>query len=237
MSAHVHVPWKAPQHPASVKPLLEGLDLASPVRSGCMYKEAHTHVVFHKRFFVLFPRVLVYYEKEADYKRDLAKGSLEHRHKAIVLDSLYLSKPEKKVKGAKFCFILHAPDKSNPRHDFLLVTESREERKHWIEALQEQNPALLSSEDHSLHIHPDTPQIPRRSDSSSSTSSNGVQHHHVVTHPSMLVTDHPARPGSPRHDIQKVASSDSCASMSVDYLDIRQLSIREGPSDTEEDNN
>ena len=77
MSAHVHVPWKAPQHPASVKPLLEGLDLASPVRSGCMYKEAHTHVVFHKRFFVLFPRVLVYYEKEADYKRDLAKGSLE----------------------------------------------------------------------------------------------------------------------------------------------------------------
>ena len=125
----------------------------------------------------------------------------------------------------------------SPCSDFLLVTESREERKHWIEALQEQNPALLSSEDHSLHIHPDTPQIPRRSDSSSSTSSNGVQHHHVVTHPSMLVTDHPARPGSPRHDIQKVASSDSCASMSVDYLDIRQLSIREGPSDTEEDNN
>jgi hypothetical protein len=228
----VHVPWKAPQHPACEKPLLEGLDLASPVRSGYMYKEAHTHVVFHKRFFVLFPRVLVYYEKEADYKKDLAKGSLEHRHKAITLDGLYLSKPEKKVKGAKFCFILHAPDMSNPRHDFLLVTDNKEERKHWIEALQEQNLALLASEDHhSLRIHPDTPQIPHRSDSNSSTSSNGVQHHHVVTH------DHPARPGSPRHDIQKVASSDSCASMSMDSLDIQHLSIREGPSDTEEDNN
>jgi hypothetical protein len=42
-----------------------------------MYKEAHTHVVFHKRFFVLFPRVLVYYEKEADYKKDVSRGSLE----------------------------------------------------------------------------------------------------------------------------------------------------------------
>ena len=66
-----------PHHPDHEKPLLDGLDLASPVHSGYMYKEAHTHVVFHRRFFVLFQNVLVYYEKEADYKKDLAKGSLE----------------------------------------------------------------------------------------------------------------------------------------------------------------
>ena len=77
MSTTVHVPWRPPHHPDCEKPLLEGLDLASPVHCGYLFKEAHTHVVFHKRFFVLFPRVLVYYEKEADYKKDVDKGSLE----------------------------------------------------------------------------------------------------------------------------------------------------------------
>ena len=40
---------------------------------------------------------------------------LQHRHKAIRLDGVYLTKPEKKPKGAKFCFILHCPDKLNER--------------------------------------------------------------------------------------------------------------------------
>lgn len=74
---HVHVPWGAPHHPSGEKSFLDDLDLASPLHTGYMFKEAHTHLVFHKRFFVLFPKVLVYYEKEADYNRDVAKGTLE----------------------------------------------------------------------------------------------------------------------------------------------------------------
>ena len=77
MSSHVQVPWSPPHHPPCERPLLEGVDIASPLLTGYMYKEAHTHVVFHKRFFVLFPGVLVYYEKETDYRKDVAKGSLE----------------------------------------------------------------------------------------------------------------------------------------------------------------
>lgn len=81
MSVHVpyvHVPWNHPPHrPASEKHLLDGVDLASPLHSGYMYKEARTHLVFHRRFFVLFPRVLVYYAKEAEYKKDVARGNLE----------------------------------------------------------------------------------------------------------------------------------------------------------------
>ena len=41
--------------------------------------------------------------------------SFQHRHKAIRLDGVYLTKPEKKPQGAKFCFILHCPDKLNER--------------------------------------------------------------------------------------------------------------------------
>ena len=40
---------------------------------------------------------------------------LQHCHKAVGLEGLYLSKPEKKPKGAKFSFILHVPDKDNKR--------------------------------------------------------------------------------------------------------------------------
>ena len=78
--AHVHLPWTHPHHPPSEKRLLDGVDLASPLHSGYMFKEAHSHLVFHKRFFVLFPRVLVYYEKESYYKKDVARGTLEVRN-------------------------------------------------------------------------------------------------------------------------------------------------------------
>ena len=39
----------------------------------------------------------------------------QHRDKAYILDGLYLSKPEKKPHGAKFCFILHCPSLKNDR--------------------------------------------------------------------------------------------------------------------------
>ena len=49
------------------------------------------------------------------YYRSTLPASLQHRHKAIFLKGLYLTKPEKKPKGAKYCFVLHAPDKRNER--------------------------------------------------------------------------------------------------------------------------
>ena len=67
-------------HRLPLKPphsLLDGVDLAKPLCSGYVFKQAHTHVVFHRRYFVLFPKVLVYYEKEADYHKDVPRGKLE----------------------------------------------------------------------------------------------------------------------------------------------------------------
>ena len=62
---------------ARVHSLFDGVDIANPLCKGNLYKEAHTHIVFHRRFFVLFPKILVYYEKEAEYIKDAASGTLK----------------------------------------------------------------------------------------------------------------------------------------------------------------
>ena len=64
----------APKHKHS---LLENVDLRKPLYKGIMYKQAHTHKSFNKRYFVLYPKVLVYYDSEQDYLRDLERKTLE----------------------------------------------------------------------------------------------------------------------------------------------------------------
>lgn len=131
-------------HASRAKNILDDLDLTKPVYRGFLFKQAHLHQTFNKRYFVLYPNVLVYYDSEQDYARDVAKKTLEHRDKGYRLDGIYLSKPAKKPHGAKFCFVLHCPNQHNDRKELLLVAETRDERKRWMEKLQEQNTALLS---------------------------------------------------------------------------------------------
>ncbi len=61
----------------SKKSLLDSLDLTKPLYSGVMYKQSHIPPKnFNKRFFVLFPKILVYYDTEKDFKRDVASRTL-----------------------------------------------------------------------------------------------------------------------------------------------------------------
>ncbi len=59
--------------------LLAGVDIKEPIHSGILYKQAHNnrYSVFNKRFFVLYPKLLLYYVHERDYHKDVAKGHLE----------------------------------------------------------------------------------------------------------------------------------------------------------------
>ena len=127
------------------------------------------------------------------------------------------------------------------------MAESKEERKHWIEALQEQNPSLLDPTHHAKPIQPDTPQTLRKIHAhsedaeplgesplvTSSSSAADVELHsqgNGEAHHSMT-----ARPGSPRHDIHRLTSGeDSPPDSDHLHLDLRHLDIREGPSDGED---
>ena len=46
-----------------------------------MFKQSHTHKSFNKRYFVLYPKVLVYYDTEHDYMRDVERKTLEVRQR------------------------------------------------------------------------------------------------------------------------------------------------------------
>ena len=54
-------------------------DIHKPVYKGHMYKQGHGHKSFNKRYFVLYSKVLVYYDHEQDFLRDLERGTLEVR--------------------------------------------------------------------------------------------------------------------------------------------------------------
>ena len=61
-----------------VQAALTGVNLRKPVLQGYMYKQG-AHIGFNHRYFVLYKKVLVYYDHESDFKRDLIAGSLQVR--------------------------------------------------------------------------------------------------------------------------------------------------------------
>ena len=112
-----------------------------PLCEGYLFKQSHQNeVVFNKRYFALYPDVLVYYKSQADCEHDKEKNRLTvspttardghcpyHPHPTRAtppqkrkqmefhLAGLYLTKPDKKPRGCKFCWILHIPDPKNTR--------------------------------------------------------------------------------------------------------------------------
>ena len=67
----------AHHHPPSRHSMLDGVDLRKPLHKGYVYKQSHLHLAFNKRFCVLYPRVMAYYEHEEDFRKDAARQTLE----------------------------------------------------------------------------------------------------------------------------------------------------------------
>ena len=52
-------------------------DVDKPLREGYLFKEGGSTKSWHKRYFALYPGVLVYYYKFSYYKKDREKGNLK----------------------------------------------------------------------------------------------------------------------------------------------------------------
>lgn len=55
--------------------------LKSPIMQGYLFKRSHAFDSFNKRYFVLYPKCLVYYEKKDIFEKDVKHGHLEVSHR------------------------------------------------------------------------------------------------------------------------------------------------------------
>lgn len=114
------------------KSLIKGVDIYRPILTGRVFKQSQDGKQFNKRFFVLYPRVLLYFQNERSYNNSLKSGKvncnisinnnyhettqIEAGCKVFKLKDLHLSLVEKPLPpGAKFCFKMHLPDGFNAK--------------------------------------------------------------------------------------------------------------------------
>jgi hypothetical protein len=122
-----------------------------------MCKQGKRNFAFAKRYFALYDGgLLAYYDHERDYTKEVK------RHKGVPLnctlvklDGAYVTRPKAPPHGMKHCFILHTPEKSNHRDEFLLVCQKKKDMNIWIEHLVAQNTnTALTASTKKQKIHP-----------------------------------------------------------------------------------
>ena len=65
---------------ASSAPKLQrhiSIDYRHPIMAGQVYKQNKIGSFFNKRYFALYPKYLVYYAHETDFKKDIELNTLE----------------------------------------------------------------------------------------------------------------------------------------------------------------
>lgn len=121
--------------------LLRKVDLEQPLCQGEVFKQSRTKLSFNKRYFVLYPGFILYYDSKSAYQSDMKTGKLRH-HKMLKLNRVYLTKAEKLPNNAKHAFVMHLPDSSNARDEMMIVVRTQEEKRLWMDWIQSQNPRL-----------------------------------------------------------------------------------------------
>jgi hypothetical protein len=122
--------------PPAVNDLFEDIDISEPLYEGIIFKQQSSGSGFNKRYFVLYPGMLLYYEHKRDYMKDLKAGM--KNFKLLKLDGVHMSLVNNVPPKVKFCFNVHLPHPSNHRNDILLAFYNRRRKKHWMHHLQTQ---------------------------------------------------------------------------------------------------
>lgn len=125
--------------------VLEDVDLEQPLCQGQVFKQTRSKLGFNKRYFVLYPGFMLYYDSKSAYLDDL-KGKRMRRYKKLNLNRVYLTKVERLPRHVKHAFVLHLPDSANRRHEMMIVVGTHDEKRQWMDCIQAQNPKLIPSE-------------------------------------------------------------------------------------------
>ncbi|XP_065831429.1 uncharacterized protein [Oscarella lobularis] len=115
------------------------LDIESPLREGFLFKEGGHTKSWKKRYFALYPGLLVYYASFSKYKRDREKKTLQGKINEVQVVSSTVSIPFPPPRPCSF--IVHTNDagKLNKRSDYVLSALSTEDMNGWIACLAAQS--------------------------------------------------------------------------------------------------
>lgn len=68
------------------KNLLDDIDLTTPIHKGYLFKQSLIPPKnFNKRYFALYPKVLIYYDNEATFVKDVLHGTIEVEREIVDL--------------------------------------------------------------------------------------------------------------------------------------------------------
>jgi len=93
-------------------------DVTKPIKIGFLNKQGKSGSRFKRRFFVVYPGFLVYYDEDTKWRLDYSKGdTLESRRGAIKLKGGRCSAAQAHnvPRDCKFGFVVHAPEPINKR--------------------------------------------------------------------------------------------------------------------------
>ena len=121
--------------------MFRNVDLDRPLCEGDVFKQNRNKLGYNKRYFVLYPGFILYYNSKSVYRNDLRMKKMRH-HKMLNLNRVYLTKAEGLPSNIKHAFVMHLPDPLNVRDEITLVLKTQEEKRVWMDWIQAQNPRL-----------------------------------------------------------------------------------------------
>ena len=116
-------------------------DLGTPLVTGTLSKQGRARM-FNKRFFVLYPDFLVYYNDSCTWQSDVWRRSLSGRLGAVYLKNATC------VADLKYAFglLVTAPDQRNKKRRMLLSASDAMEQRDWITAISNAAPPSTTCE-------------------------------------------------------------------------------------------
>eukprot|EP00731_Ephydatia_muelleri_P022829 Em0015g412a len=125
--------------------------LENPLLKGTLFKKGSFSTLLKRRFFVLYPSFLVYYDDVHKWKLDVWSGStLGRRSGAIYLKNAICNSCAISVsKRLHFGISLYAPDKRNKSKYREMSALDADEQETWITAIRQAIPQAI---DHPLYL-------------------------------------------------------------------------------------
>ncbi|KAL5477411.1 hypothetical protein EMCRGX_G024209 [Ephydatia muelleri] len=146
--------------------------LDAPALTGTLLKQGEFGLHLSKKFLILYPGFLVFYDNSDRWTLDVKCGTLSGRSGAVYLKR---SKIGETVPGStkyRYAFSVAAPDVRNKRKNLVLIASNEKEREEWINAITKAIPQAADTK--TIIVPPRSPEKQIEATPSTVTCDNGM---------------------------------------------------------------